>query len=78
MTRLVAFLFMCPAVMSVRGFGSGLVGCLATKLGILIGELGYLLEVCDEIGLIRRELSSEGAFCCGESVARLTIALTVS
>ena len=40
MTRVVAFVSMRPVVMSVRGFGSGLVGCLATKLGILIVELG--------------------------------------
>ena len=43
MTSVVAFLSMCPEVMFVQGFGRGLVGCLATKLGILIGELGYLL-----------------------------------
>ena len=43
-TRVVAFVSMIPVVMGVRGFGSGLVGCLVTKLGILIGELGYLLE----------------------------------
>ena len=36
-TRGVAFISMVPAVMGVRGFGSGLVGFLATKLGILIG-----------------------------------------
>ena len=41
-TRVVAFISMSPAVMGVCGFGSGLVGCLATKLIILIGELGYL------------------------------------
>ena len=38
--EVVAFVFMIPAVMSVRGFGSGiefgLVGCLATKFGILV------------------------------------------
>ena len=52
--------------MGVRGFGSGLVVCLATKLRILIGELGYLLEVCDELGLTICELGREGAVCCGE------------
>ena len=60
MDRLVAFVSVC-------GFGSGLVGCLVTKLGILIGELGCLLEVCDELGLTGRDLSSEGAVCCRES-----------
>ena len=60
MDRLVAFVSVC-------GFGSGLVGCLVTKLGILIGELGCLLEVCDELGLPGRDLSSEGAVCCRES-----------
>ena len=43
-TRVVAFISMIPAVMIVLGFGSGTVGCLATKLRIVIGELGYLLE----------------------------------
>ena len=43
-TRVVAFIPMSPAVVVVLGFGSGLVGGLATKLGILIVELGYLLE----------------------------------
>ena len=36
-TRVVAFISMSPAVMGVCGFGSRLFGCLATKLGILIG-----------------------------------------
>ena len=65
MNRVVAFVYMRPAVMSVRGFGSGLVGSLATKLGIMIGELGYLLDGCDELGLTGRELGSEGDVCCG-------------
>ena len=43
-TRVVVFISVIPAVMGVCGFGIGLVGFLATKLGILIGELGYLLE----------------------------------
>ena len=64
MTRVVTFVSMRPAVMSVHGFGSGLVGCLATKLRILIGELGYLLEGCDELGLTGREIGSEVAVCC--------------
>ena len=63
-TRVVAFISMSPAVMGVCGFGSKLVGCLATKLRILIGELGYLLEGCDELGLTGREIGSEGAVCC--------------
>ena len=58
---------MSPAVMVVLGFGSGLVGYLVTKTGILIGELGYLLEGCDELGLTGREIGSEGDVCCGES-----------
>ena len=66
-TRVVEFVSMIPAVTSVRGFGSGiefgLVGCLAKKLGILIGELGYLLEDCDELGVTGREPGSEGAVC---------------
>ena len=68
-TRVVAFVSIRPAVISVRGFASGIefwmVGCLATKIGILIGELGYLLEGCDELGLTGREIGSEGAVCCG-------------
>ena len=64
-TRGVTFIFMSPAVMGVCGFGSGLVGFLATNLGIWIGELGYLLEGCDELGLTGRELGIEGAVCCG-------------
>ena len=42
-TGVVAFIPMNPAVVVVLGFGSGLVGGLETKLGILIGDLGYLL-----------------------------------
>ena len=53
--------------MVVLGFGSGLVGYLVTKIGILIGELGYLLEGYNELGLKGREIGSEGAVCCGES-----------
>ena len=64
-TWVVAFISVSPVVMGVHRFGSGLVGFLATKLGILIGELGYLLEGCDELGLIGREIGSEGAVCCG-------------
>ena len=71
MTRVVAFVSMRPVLIYVRGFASGIefgmVGCLATKIGILIGELGYLLEGCAEIGLTSREIFSEGAVCCGES-----------
>ena len=52
-------------MMGVCGFESAMVGFLATKLGIFIGELGYLLEGCDDIGLTGRELSNEGAICCG-------------
>ena len=63
--RVVAFICMSPAVMGVCRFVSGLVGCLATKLGILIGDLGYLLEGCNELGLTGRELGSEDAVCCG-------------
>ena len=66
-TRVVAFISTSLAVMGVHGFGSGLVGCVATKLGIMIGELGYLLERCDELGLTGRELGGEGDVCCGES-----------
>ena len=44
MNRVVAFVSMRPEVMYFCGFGSGLVGCLVTKLVILIGDLGYLLE----------------------------------
>ena len=64
-TRVVAFISMSPAVMGVCGFGSRLVGFLVTKLVILIGELGYLLEGCDELGFTGRELGSEGDVCCG-------------
>ena len=64
-TRVVAFIYTSPSVMSVRAFGRRLVGCLAMKLGILIGELGYLLEGSAELGLKGRELSIEGAVCCG-------------
>ena len=63
-TRVVAFISVSPAVMGVRGFGSGLVGFLTKKLVILIGELGYLLEGCDELGLTGREIGSEVAVCC--------------
>ena len=63
-TRVVAFISTSLAVMGVHGFGSGLVGCVATKLGIMIGELGYLLERCDELGLTGLEIGSEGAVCC--------------
>ena len=42
-------------------------GCLTTKLRILIGELGYLLEICKELGLTGHELGSEGDFCGGGS-----------
>ena len=41
-TRVVAFVSMPPALMSVCEFGSGLVGCLATKLRILVGYIGYI------------------------------------
>ena len=54
MTRVVAFVSIHPAVMSVCGFGSGMVGFLATKLGILIRELGYLLEGFNELFLTGR------------------------
>ena len=64
-TRVVTFISVSPAVMGVRGFGSGLVGFLATKIGILIGELGYLLKGCNELGLTGREIGSEGFVCCG-------------
>ena len=43
-TRVVAFIPMIPEVVVVLGFRSGMVGGFSTKLGILIGELGYLLE----------------------------------
>ena len=43
-TRMVALIPMNPEVVVVLGFGGGLVGGLATKLGILIGDLGYLME----------------------------------
>ena len=64
-TRVVTFISMSPAVMGVRGFGSGMGGFLATKLGILIGVLGYLLEGCNELGLTGRDIGSEGDVCCG-------------
>ena len=64
MTRVVAFVSMPPAVMSVCGFGNGLVGCLETKLRIIIVELGYLLEGCEKLGLIGCELGSEGDVFC--------------
>ena len=35
-TRVVAFVSMRPAIMSVLNLGINLVGCLATNLGILI------------------------------------------
>ena len=67
MTRVVAFVSMHPAVMSVCGFGSGLVGCLTRKLGVLIVKLCYILEGCNEVGLTGLEIGSEDGVCCGES-----------
>ena len=64
-TRVVAFISMSPAIMGVRGFGSGLVGFLATKLGICIGEIAYLLEGSDELGLTCRDIVIEGDVCFG-------------
>ena len=40
---------------------------MATKLGIMIEELGYLLEGCDDLFVKGRELCSEGYVCCGET-----------
>ena len=67
MNRVVVFVSMRPAVMFVCGFGRGLVGCLAKKLGILIEELVCLLEGCDELVVTGLEIVSEGGVCCGES-----------
>ena len=64
LTRVVACLSMRPALMFLCGFERGMVGCLATKLGIIIGDLGYLLEVCVDLGVTGRELGSEDAVCC--------------